>query len=95
MIKKYRVDDLGKFNYSDIREYIDEYHTGTPLRNDEIVILLNKQDKRIKELEKEVKSKQRVIDAYEQYAKDLKEKPKHMDQRPPNIFSIGGLLGWR
>lgn len=34
---------------------------------------LNNQDKRIKKLKKEVKSKQRIIDAYEQYVEDLKE----------------------
>ena len=51
---KYRVHDLVKFNYSDIGEYIDENHTDKPLRNDELVDLLNKQEEQIQELEIEV-----------------------------------------
>lgn len=57
-IDKYRVHDLVKFNYSEIGEYIGEGYTDKPLRNDEIVDLLNKyeEDKeRIKELKKENK----------------------------------------
>lgn len=38
---KYRVHNLVKFDYSQIDEYIDEYHTDRPLRNDEVVDLLN------------------------------------------------------
>lgn len=38
---KYRVHNLVKFDYSQIGEYIDEYHTDRPLRNDEVVDLLN------------------------------------------------------
>lgn len=39
--KRFRVHDLVKFNYSEIGEYTDENHTDKPLRNDEIVNLLN------------------------------------------------------
>lgn len=39
--EKYRVHDWVKFSYSEIGEYIDENHTDRPLRNDEIVDLLN------------------------------------------------------
>lgn len=39
--KRYRVHNWVKFNYSEIGEYIDENHTDKPLRNDEIVDLLN------------------------------------------------------
>lgn len=39
--KRYRVHDFVKFNYSEIGEYIDENHTDRPLRNDEVVELLN------------------------------------------------------
>lgn len=53
MSEKYRVHELGKFNYSDIGEYIDENHTDRPLRNDILVELLNRQDKQIEELEEE------------------------------------------
>lgn len=50
---KYRVHNWVKFNYSQIGEYIDENHTDKPMRNDELVDLLNKQHNQIKELEKE------------------------------------------
>ena len=39
--KRFRVNELVKYNYSDIGEYIDENHTDKPLRNDEVVELLN------------------------------------------------------
>ncbi len=42
-LKKYRVHDFVKFQYSEIGEYVDENHTDKPLRNDEIVDLLNEQ----------------------------------------------------
>lgn len=48
---KYRVHDWVKFSYSEIGEYIDEYHTDRPLRNDEIINLLNEKDNKIKELQ--------------------------------------------
>lgn len=41
MTDKYRVHDIVKFDYSDIGEYIDEYHTDRPLRNDILVKILN------------------------------------------------------
>ena len=39
--KLYRVHDLVRFDYSQIGKYIDEDHTDKPLRNDELVQLLN------------------------------------------------------
>lgn len=51
MIEKYRVHPDLKYHYSDIGEYIGEGYTDTPLRNDELVEILNSQDKRIKKLE--------------------------------------------
>lgn len=39
--KRFRVNELVKYNYSEIGEYIDENHTDSPLRNDEVVELLN------------------------------------------------------
>lgn len=41
MNKRFRVNDLVKFNYSEIGEYVDENHTDRPLRNDEVCDLLN------------------------------------------------------
>ena len=49
---KYRVYDFVKFNYSEIGEYIGENYTDKPLRNDEIVDLLNEQDAEICALNK-------------------------------------------
>ena len=48
--KKYRVHDWVKFNYSEIGEYIGEDYTDKPLRNDEIVDLLNEQYETIQSL---------------------------------------------
>ena len=51
--KRFRVNDLVKYNYSEIGEYIDENHTDKPLRNDELVELLNvlyEENKQIKDL---------------------------------------------
>jgi len=39
--KRFRVNDLAKYIYSEIGEYVDEKHTLTPLRNDELCKLLN------------------------------------------------------
>lgn len=51
---KYRVHNLVKFDYSEIGKYIDENHTDKPLRNDEIVDLLNEQEKRINKLKETI-----------------------------------------
>lgn len=59
--KKYRVNDLVKYGYSEIGEYIDEMHTDNPLRNDEIVDLLNEQHKTIQFKEKHIFCLQSVI----------------------------------
>lgn len=61
MSEKYRVHELAKFNYSEIGEYIDEYHTDRPLRNDILVDLLNKQDEAINELKYLNRSHARII----------------------------------
>lgn len=42
--KRFRVNDLVKYDYSEIGEYIDENHTDRPLRNDEVVDMLNEQE---------------------------------------------------
>lgn len=52
--KQFRVNDLVKFNYSEIGEYVDENHTDRPLRNDEVVNKLNEQQDKITELEIEL-----------------------------------------
>ena len=54
MKSKYRVHELAKYKYSDISKYVGEEYTNEPLRNDELVKILNTQNKRIKELEAEI-----------------------------------------
>ena len=44
MIEKYRLHNLVKYQYSDIGEYVGEGYTDRPLRNDEIVKILNEQE---------------------------------------------------
>ena len=56
MTRKYRVHPDLQYQYSDIGEYIGEGYTDRPLRNDELVEILNSQDKRIKELEVELEN---------------------------------------
>lgn len=57
MTEKYLcVNELVKYDYSEIGEYIDENHTDKPLRNDEIVKLLNELSKENKELKTKVES---------------------------------------
>ena len=51
MTNKYKIHELAKYKYSDISKYVGEEYTNEPLRNDELVEILNSQDKRIKELE--------------------------------------------
>lgn len=49
--EKYRTHEICQFDYSDIWEKsFDERYTDTPLRNDEIVALLNNQNKVTEEL---------------------------------------------
>lgn len=48
----YRTHKLCKYDYSDIwKKSFDERHTDTPMRNDEIIALLNSQEKKIAELQ--------------------------------------------
>ena len=54
MTSKYRVHPDLQYQYSDIGEYVGEGYTDKPLRNDELVKILNSQDKRIKDLEAEL-----------------------------------------
>lgn len=56
MINKYRVHELAKYKYSDISKYVGEEYTNEPLRNDELVEILNSQDKRIKGLEAQLEN---------------------------------------
>lgn len=64
MRNKYRTHYWVEYDYSDIKEYIGEGYTDKPLRNDEVVDLLNSQDKRIKELEAELENVSKTIQVY-------------------------------
>lgn len=60
--EKYRTHEICQFDYSDILEKsFDENYTDKPLRNDEIVKLLNEKDKEIKELISELMRYEPVI----------------------------------
>lgn len=56
MTRKYTVHHWAECDYSEIKEFIGEGYTNKPLRNDELVEILNSQDKRIKELEAELEN---------------------------------------
>ena len=60
--KRFRTNDLVKFNYSEIKEYVDEKHTPTPLRNDEVCKLLNEQQATITELKETIKSVEKQLE---------------------------------
>lgn len=64
MTRKYRVNPDLQYQYSDIGEFIGKGYTNRPLRNDELVKILNKQDKRIKELETELEKLQKSIQVF-------------------------------
>lgn len=55
MVEKYRTHEICKFDYSEIGEYIDGNHTNNPLRNDELVNLLNSLSKENKQLKSDLK----------------------------------------
>ena len=51
--KRFCVNDLVKYVYSDIGEHIDEKHTDIPLRNDELCKLLNELSEENEQLRKD------------------------------------------
>lgn len=55
--KQYVTNDIVKFDYSDIwKKSDDEMYTATPLRNDEVIELLNKQEEIIQDLKCRINS---------------------------------------
>ena len=64
MTSKYRVHPDLQYQYSNIGEYIGEGYTDKPLRNDELVKILNTQNKRIKELETELENLLKAIQVF-------------------------------
>ena len=65
MTEKYPIFNEFKYDYTWIGEYIDENHTDKPLRYDEVVNLLNKQDdeiKRLEEVSKKLRKKNTLLE---------------------------------
>lgn len=77
MTGKYRVNEIVKFNYSDIGEYIDENHTDRPLRNDEVVERLNVLNDENEQLKKSIKRQQ---DSNNECAKLIEEQQKENEK---------------
>ena len=82
--KRFRVNDLVKYVYSDIGEHLDEKHTDIPLRNDELCKLLNElseENEELKEIhqkgskscEKWKQHKEAQIQQLEKMNEDLRE----------------------
>lgn len=88
--KQFRVNDLVKFNYSEIGKYIDENHTDRPLRNDEVCDLLNEQRATINHLEKvygENFAKRRLLEKDNLILrKENEQLRKELDNFKPVIF---------
>ena len=66
--KRFRVNDLVKYNYSEIGEYTDENHTDRPLRNDILVELLNE----LHEENLKLKSEKNMLDGKKCKIKSVK-----------------------
>lgn len=88
--KQFRVNDLVKFNYSEIGKYVDENHTDRPLRNDEVCDLLNEQQATINHLEKvfgENFAKRRLLERDNLILRNENEQlRKELDNFKPVIF---------
>ena len=79
--KRFRVNDLVKYNYSEIGEYIDENHTDNPLRNDEVVELLNELHSRNKRLEKKIQRERTSFrKTHERWGKEAEDKIKELSE---------------
>lgn len=83
--KRFRVNDLVKYVYSDIGEYVDEKHTDTPLRNDEVCKILNEQQASINELEETNKAMyNRLKEQSEIIYQLIQELKKYMTEKELN-----------
>lgn len=102
MTKRFRVHDWVKFNYSEIGEYIGEGYTDKPLRNDEIVDLLNSLNEENEQLKQQLDdyifahrtemAQHRVVE------KELKEKNQQLKMQLSNIsaqrFTVEEMQNW-
>lgn len=68
--KRFRTNDLVKFDYSEIGEYVDENHTDKPLRNDEVCKLLNELHEENQELKNDCSI---LVQSNQEYRKENKQ----------------------
>lgn len=71
MTRKYSVHECVKYNYSDIGKYIGEEYTNEPIRNDELVQILNMQYMKIKGLEAELETYKTIVNSRNKRIKEL------------------------
>ena len=76
--KLYHVHELVRFDYSEIGKYIDEHHTDKPLRNNEIVKLLN-------DLTEENKLLKNTLLQEQEVSKELKTENEMLKKRIHSI----------
>ena len=79
--KQFCVNDLVKYNYSDIGEYIDENHTDRPLRNDEVCDLLNEQQSIIRKDETSIKTMMFNMEKLEEKNEQLRKDKEILKER--------------
>ena len=79
--QQFRVNDLVKFNYSEITEYVDEEHTPNPLRNDEVCGLLNEQQATIEQLESDKAIAEDYANIFEKENVKLRKKLNNDEQQ--------------
>lgn len=73
--KRYLVNDIVKFDYSEIwKKSNDELHTDTPLRNDEIIDLLNENE----QLKQEIKELRQYLDWDKMELEELEDIDKNV-----------------
>jgi len=94
--KRFRVHELVKDYYSEIGEYIDENHTDNPLKNDEVVELLNELHEENEQLKQQVAFLSEFIKSgvqYEYYQKvyDENEQLKNICKNLINEINKRGI----
>ena len=90
--KQYVTNDIVKFDYSEIcRKSDDEMHTDTPLRNDEIVDLLNENEQLKQKYDNSV-----MLSARIQVQNDeLKERNNRQAERLDELYSLIENENWK
>lgn len=89
-VKRFHVNDLVKYNYSEIGEYIDENHTDKPLRNDELVDLLNEQHEGIQRLQDENYGLKQTVAQLVKEFKEISQRKEEYKIQPYAIMKRNG-----